>query len=88
MLDIILKIVNQETRSRSQLSTRKFKLMMVLENQVEANWTELIFSCMLENVKRARGTTKMQLANKVQYGLIISYILEHKLLGLHIHIDT
>lgn len=58
MLDIVLKIIIQDVGSKSELSTRKYKPMMVLDDMVQANWTSFIFSSLLENVHRYHPVKK------------------------------
>lgn len=52
MLDIINKIIVQDIGAKSELSTRKYKPMMALDDEVEPNWANYIFSRLLENVRR------------------------------------
>lgn len=50
MLDIINKIVIQDDSSKSELSNRKYRPMMALDGEVEANWADYIFSRLLDSV--------------------------------------
>lgn len=79
MLDIIMKIVIQDIGSKSELSTRKYKPMMVLDDEVEADWASFTFSSLLENVQRC-GTLKKktQVLNEVHFGLLISYLYKRR----------
>lgn len=75
-LDIVLKIITQDIGSKSSLSTRKYKLMMALNDEMEANWASFIFTSLLDSVRRCHTITKIKYLNNVHYGLMISYLLE------------
>lgn len=78
MLDIMLKLIIQDAGSKGELSTRKYKLMMVLEDEVSADWASFIFSCLLNNVKMCHAMKKKspEEYNDVYFGLMISFLLE------------
>lgn len=56
MPSIILKITNKfiihDIDAKSELSTCKYKQIMVLDDEVEAYWADYIFSRLLESVRR------------------------------------
>lgn len=79
MLNIVLKIIIQDVGSKSELSIRKYKSMMALDDEVEANWASFIFTSLLDNVRRCRTVTKSKHLNDIHYGLMINYLLEQKM---------
>lgn len=48
----MLKMIIQDIGSKSELSTRKYKPMIVLDDEESADWVNFIFSSLLDNVKR------------------------------------
>lgn len=81
ILDIINKIIVQDISSKSKLSTRKYLIMMALDDEVEAIWADYIFSRLLESVHRNNNIkTSRTFENDVMFGLLISNMLEMKIL--------
>lgn len=79
MMDIINRIIVQYIGSKLELSIRKYKPMMALDDEVEANLADYIFDRMWESVKRNNSIqTPHSFQNDVMFGLTISYLLETK----------
>lgn len=50
MIDLINKMVVCDIHNNAELSQRKYKLMMALDDAVEANWADYIFSHIMESM--------------------------------------
>lgn len=87
MLDIVLKMVIQDVDSRSELSTRKYKPMMLPDDKVEVDWASFVFSSLLDNVRRAHSRATKR-TFKVHYGIMINYLLEQKNCQLWIEVRS
>lgn len=61
MLDITNKIIIQDIGVESELSTHKYKPMMVLDDEVDANWADYIFSRLLESVNMNHAVKNLNL---------------------------
>lgn len=58
VLDIVNEIIIQDVSSKSKLSTRKYKPMMALDDEVEAEWAVYIFTRLLESIPRFHAVKK------------------------------
>lgn len=54
--------------------------MMILDDEVPADWANFIFSSLLDNVKRYRTMKKKSLEELSDVGLMISFLPEKKML--------
>lgn len=75
LMDIISTVILQDDNSKLKMSADVVKPMIAFDDAIEANWANMVFSKLLEDVRQTHLTTVKRDPKDVDYGYIVSYLL-------------